>query len=139
MRHHPEDHEQRTLIAWCRWNAKTIPELALVIHIPNGGRRGKIEAARLQGLGVRAGVSDLFLPVARDGFHGLWIEMKAPGARGPTATQQEWIELMQDQGYRACVSYGYTEARSVIEDYLKSTIPCGAGLSRTAVKSSIGG
>ena len=29
-------------------------------HIPNGGKRGKAEAARLKAMGVKPGVSDIF-------------------------------------------------------------------------------
>lgn len=44
----------------------------LLIHIPNGGsRRNKFEGYRLKRQGVRPGVSDLLLPVARGGHFGL--------------------------------------------------------------------
>jgi len=32
---------------------------AFCLHVPNGGKRSKVEAAILQGLGVRAGVPDV--------------------------------------------------------------------------------
>jgi len=50
----------------------------LLHHIPNGGLRDKREGARLKASGVIAGVCDLFLPMARRGAHGLYIEMKLP-------------------------------------------------------------
>ena len=83
--------EQAALFAWARLAEKQHPELALLFHVPNGGRRDVIEAAHLKAQGVRAGVPDLCLPVARGGYHGLYIELKA--ARGRVQdTQREWID-----------------------------------------------
>jgi|GEM_PF-5137145 len=46
------------------------------ITCPNGGRRNKAEAAKLKAMGVRKGIPDLFLPIPRQGYHGLYIETK---------------------------------------------------------------
>ncbi len=51
----------------------------LTFHIPNGGRRGRVEAARLKGQGVLAGVADLCI-LGPGGFCG-WIEVKRPGEK----------------------------------------------------------
>ena len=63
--------EQEAVIAWCGWMEKQHPELKLLFHIPNGGSRNKAEAANLKAQGVKPGVPDLCLPVARCGYHGL--------------------------------------------------------------------
>ena len=52
------------------------PELKLLYHIPNGGTRDPIEAKHMKEQGVKRGVPDLHLPVARGKYHGLYIEMK---------------------------------------------------------------
>ena len=114
---HPEALEQERLITWCHDYAFFLPELDLVIHIPNGGKRNAREAAHLKRQGVRAGVSDLFLPVARRGKHGLWIEMKA-GKNRPTTAQLEWMADMKTQGYGVSVCYSCEEAQGVLLDYL---------------------
>ena len=114
---HPEAIEQERLIRWCRERAFILPLLQLLIHIPNGGKRDSREAARLKAQGVRAGVSDLFLPVARHGKHGLWIEMKVKPNK-PTTSQKEWLGEMTAQGYGAVVCYSAEEAESVLMDYL---------------------
>jgi len=75
-RRRSEATEQETLIQWCGWQQSKYPELKLIYHIPNGGSRNTLEAANLKRQGVKAGVPDLCLPVARNGFHGLYIEMK---------------------------------------------------------------
>ena len=111
--------EQEALVRWAAWEAKRTPELRLLFHVPNGGRRDKREAARLKAQGVKPGVPDLFLPVPRGGYHGLWIELKAAGGR-PSANQCEWIGDLNEQGYRAVICYGWDAAREEIGGYLKS-------------------
>ena len=59
--------EQVSLIDWCEF--KHIP----IFHIPNGGSRNVKAAKNLKRQGVKAGVPDLFVPVARRGCHGLFI------------------------------------------------------------------
>lgn len=110
--------EQIKVINWCAWNAAEKPELNLIFHIPNGGSRDKREAANLKAQGVKAGVPDLFLPVARNGCHGLFIEMKF-GKNKPTDKQKEWLHELAAQGYRCDVCYSADEAIFVIEAYLR--------------------
>lgn len=93
------------------------PELALMFHIPNGGFRNIVTAVRLKAEGVRAGVADILLPVARGGYHGLFIEMKA--AKGHiSAAQCDFINAMRKQGYAAEVCYGWELAVKYIEAYM---------------------
>lgn len=112
-----EAQEQQTLFAWAALSVGKYPELALLYHIPNGGSRNKIEAANLKRQGVKAGVPDICLPVARGGYHGLYIELKA-GRNKTTEKQQEWLTALERQGYQAVVCYGWEEAKKAIEEYL---------------------
>jgi len=94
---------------------------AMLIHIPNGGsRKNAYEGWRLKEQGVKSGVSDLNLPVARGGYFGLWIEFKAsPPNNSPVSdSQKEWIDLMQGQGYRAEVAIGEAAALKALCDYM---------------------
>lgn len=93
----------------------------LLIHIPNGGsRKNAFEGYRLKRQGVRAGVSDLLLPVARGGYFGLWIEFKAtpPNDAAVSASQQEWVDLMLAEGYQAQVCLGIDAAMCVLLEYM---------------------
>ncbi len=93
----------------------------LLVHIPNGGsRKNAFEGWRLKEQGVRAGVSDLLLPVARGGFFGLWIEFKAaaPNDAVVSESQQQWLVDMRAQGFRAEVCRGVAEALIVLQAYL---------------------
>jgi len=67
--------------------------------------------------GVLAGVSDIMLPVSRQGWHGLYIELKVKGGR-LSDSQKWWIAGVTRQGYMAVVCFGWTEAKGVIEGYL---------------------
>lgn len=93
------------------------PELALLYHIPNGGTRDAIEGRHLKQQGVKRGVPDLCLPVARGGYHGLYLEMKAETGR-PTAEQKWWGEQLLKQGYMWEVCHGWRSAVRVLELYL---------------------
>lgn len=61
---------------------------------------------------------DLCLPVAKNGYHGLYIEMKY-GRNKSTEKQEEWQKALQEQGYFVAVCYGAEEAERVIASYLQ--------------------
>ena len=105
-----EANEQCKVIQYCA--LRKIP----VFHIPNGGSRNKMEAANLKRQGVKAGVPDLFFPVAKWGYHGLFIEMKY-GKNKTTDAQDEWIRLLKKNDYLVHVCYGFDSARGVIDWY----------------------
>jgi hypothetical protein len=88
-----------------------------LLAIPNGGHRDVRTAAKLKAEGVKAGVSDLLLPLRRDGFFGLWLELKAPG-KVPTKEQHAWLRRMARAGYRAEWRDSWADAAAVIADYV---------------------
>lgn len=114
-----EAKEQKFLFQWAE-NMSVLkwPELRLMYHVPNGGSRNSIEAANLKAQGVKPGVPDVFLPVARKGFHGLYIEMKRRRGGILSKHQKEYIEALKEQGYRVEVCKGFHAAADVIEDYM---------------------
>lgn len=116
-----EDEEQIWLFSWAALNSGKWPELELMHHIPNGGMRSKSEAARFKAMGVKRGVSDVFLPVSKGGYHGLYIELKAKDGR-PEKAQKEWIAAVREQGYYAAVCYGGIEAANLVEAYMKGEV-----------------
>ena len=116
-----EAQEQVALFQWANLARQEYPELELLHHIPNGGRRDKKEAGALKRQGVKAGVPDISLPVARGGYHGLYIELKV-GRNKTSSAQNEWIEKLSRQNYFVSVCYGWLAAREVIEKYLKEKV-----------------
>lgn len=114
-----EAEQQKQLIAWCNTMSlyKGYEDLALIYHCPNGGSRNKLEAMNLKCEGVKPGVPDLFLPVARGGFFGLYIEMKW-GKNKTTDLQNKWLTELANQGYYCVVCRGFAEAREELEKYI---------------------
>lgn len=113
--------EQEKLFRWAGFAMGKYPELALLYHIPNGGSRNKIEATNLKRQGVKSGVPDLCLPVARGKYYGLYIEMKY-GKNKPTENQARWLHCLAQQGYAAAVCYSWEDAKNTLEKYLNGGI-----------------
>lgn len=114
-----EDEEQQKIIQWAELMSNAYPDLLMLYHVPNGGSRNRAEAAKLKRMGVRAGVPDLVLPVPRDGYAGLYIELKV-GENRPSKNQKNWLEKLALHGYKALVCYGGNEAIETLEQYIKS-------------------
>jgi hypothetical protein len=120
-----EHAHQKAVINWC-WHTR-LPAAAdidegekvgdYIFAVPNGSHRSKATAGKLKAEGVKAGVHDLFLPLLRQGFAGLSIELKAPGGRA-TPEQKEWLRKLRRAGYRAEICFGWTEAADTIAEYL---------------------
>ena len=118
-----EHAEQVAVIDWCMMNLRQYPELDLLFAVPNGAMLGggKIGAIRMNALkaeGLRPGVPDLFLPVARHMCHGLFIEMKTSSGR-LSENQTEYIAAVEKQGYFCAVCHGADEAIETLEWYMK--------------------
>ncbi len=124
-----ESAQQKALFCWAALAQKTYPELRWLFHVPNGGQRSAVAGARLRAEGARRGVWDIFLPVTRRRspggiWSGLWIEMKAPGLQnrkngGLTDEQFLFRNFVEENCYFTAVCYGWEEAKTVIETYLK--------------------
>ena len=119
-----EADEQKLLFEWAAWQSNAHPELRLMFHIPNGGSRNPIEGRHLKEQGVKAGVPDIFLPVACGIYNGLFIEMKRSKGGRVSDAQNEMLTGLIKQGYRCAVCHGYEEAKQVIEEYLKGEEEC---------------
>lgn len=113
-----EDTEQTMVMRWAAGQEHEWPELALLFHVPNGGFRGRKAGAQMKRLGAKPGVPDLALPVARGGFHGLFIEMKRMQDGTVSRDQREWHARLTEQGYLVSTCRGYEEAVCVLRDYL---------------------
>ena len=108
-----EAKEQEQLFKVCSY----IKGCEFMFHIPNGGYRNPKEAHFLKLDGVKPGVPDIMLPVARGMYHGLFIELKA-GKNKATKYQKMYIDYLNSAGYLAVVCYGHGSALEVIKKYL---------------------
>lgn len=112
-----EHAHQVALFCWAAAPGPFHDELQLMFAIPNGGERNKIVAANLKAEGVKADVSDIFLPVPRAHFHGFFLELKKTGGRASPG-QLRWIDSMKQLGYAAGVFVGWEAARDALLYYL---------------------
>lgn len=106
----PSEHvEQRNFISWFR---KTYPGV-LIFAIPNGGKRGKLEAMRLQSEGVVAGIPDLCIPAWR-----VYIEMKRSKGGSVSPEQKKIFAYLGLCGYTVQVCKGFEAAKMFVEDFV---------------------
>lgn len=97
--------------------------LPLIHAIPSGGARDVVTAGRLKAEGVRPGVPDVHLPVARRGYHSLYMEFKKPERQhdrtgGLSAAQIQFKVLLESEGNVVVVAYGWRHAIDVLVWYL---------------------
>ena len=114
-----EARHQQAVLKWSRQSALRArwPELALLHHIKNETRGGAAQVAVDKAMGVKKGVPDLCLPVARGGYHGLYIEMKSETGR-TSPSPDWWGEQLKKQGYCWEVCRGWQSAVKALEWYL---------------------
>jgi hypothetical protein len=103
-----------------------VPELHWIHAVPNGGSRGddqksrSIRGATMKAEGVREGVADIFFPVARYPYHGLYIEMKTPtGQIRPK--QKEFRTFALAQGYAFSFERDWKDAARLVQHYFENT------------------
>jgi len=118
FRKNEESRSQIDLMEW--WDAAHlafgVPRLCLMAF-PLQGARTPRNGARMKREGCRKGTADRLLAVERGGFHGLWIELKAPNG---TVSEEQWdfIHMANGQGYATAVVYSKGEAAQKIKGYL---------------------
>ena len=114
----PERDMQEALFQLCAWHEGEYPVLEGIYANVNGQYR----PGQRPEPGLKAGVPDVTLPAAYGGYHGLYLELKAPG-KHPRPSQREWIERLRAAGYAVRVVRSVDEAWAVILSYLDSCLP----------------
>jgi len=117
-----EAQQQAIVVKWARsmaiYQPQKYPFLGLLHASLNGVPLTVVQRSIAKGQGQLNGVCDLFLPVPRNGFNGLFIEMKSK--KGVLSDdQKEFIKNVKVCGYRAEVCYSANEAIDVLENYYK--------------------
>jgi hypothetical protein len=121
-----ERDDQAVLVAWLRdvaalrWANECIPGegFPFVISHSAGKRKGKaITAAKKQGL--RSGIPDIFIPISRGEFAGLWIELKrGTGRTTVSAAQKAWLAWLNLHGFCARICHGAEAAQQEVINYM---------------------
>lgn len=131
-----EHMEQVALFEWAERMKRAHPCLRLLHAIPNGaalvakttvganGRKTRLslQALKLRAEGLKPGVPDVCLPVARGAFHGLYIEMKRRVGGVLSDEQAQWLEDLTAEGYRTARCDGWDQARELILEYLRDDL-----------------
>lgn len=109
-------HQTALFMQMSMWLTKW-PELKWAFAVPNGGNRDPITAARLKAEGVKSGVSDVCLPIARQGYSGFYIEMKKPGGK-ESPQQKEFGAFVATQNYLYKCCTDWEDAANSVEWYM---------------------
>jgi hypothetical protein len=104
----PEDIIQRAVFQHLK--ARKAPG-TFAFHVPNGGKRRRIEASIMKGLGVTAGVPDIIAIRAGRTFA---LELKADDGR-PTAKQVATMAEMEAAGATVTIAKGLDAAIAQLE------------------------
>ena len=86
-------------------------------HVPNGGARDKVTAAKLKGHGVKRGVPDVLIfgpPPLYPSSPGAAIELKRREGGTTSPEQREWLEHLENHGWCCAVCKGWEEAREFL-------------------------
>ena len=115
----PEEIEHINLVNWFH---HTYPELADDFHHFANERKCSQQRGRiLKRMGVKKGVSDLFLAFPHNGYHGLWIELKVDSKA--SKVQLVFGERKKQRGYDFRVTYGFESSKEYILSYLINYTP----------------
>lgn len=117
---HIESAYQTQVVEWSRWafkaNPARYPHLEMLHCSLNGVKLSGTQAKIAKGQGMLSGVPDLFLPVPKNGFHGLFIEMKSE--KGRVTENQHWfLTNAESLSYKTVICYSAKEAISAIQAY----------------------
>jgi hypothetical protein len=119
-----EHSEQAMVIEWAKRHEMQYPELQWLFSSLNGifipGPRQMVYKIinHMKAEGMKKGIADLCLPVARHDYHGLFIEMKRTTGGNIRDEQSDFLEFVATQGYYGTVCHGYNEAVETLEWYL---------------------
>jgi len=116
-------HKESELQILCvNWFRLSFPHYKMLLFsIPNGGHRNLLTAVKMKREGVVAGVPDLFLSLPRNGFHGMYIEMKH-GKGKLTANQVAFIEQVTKHNYKCEVINSLDQFIREVTYYVNSSL-----------------
>ena len=110
------NHGLRFLIVVLLFNDTT--KRVAIMAVFEGVKLSKTQAGIAKAQGMLSGVPDLFLPLPRGKYHGLYIEMKH-GSNTLTENQKKFLQNAANVGFAVSVCYSAQEAIKRIEDYYK--------------------
>lgn len=120
-----ENHEQRALVRWMSYHPIVRDYFC---KNNNEGKRTEAQGHNLKLMGLRPGVSDLFVYYPSHGLSGLWLEVKRnkkyTKSERSTSTwiaQERFIENVISVGYAGSFCYGMEDGIRIIKEYLSGS------------------
>lgn len=107
---------QINCVKWFRMQYPTVT----IFSIPNGGNRNLVTAQILKAEGTLAGVADLQILRAANGYNGLFIEMKY-GKGKQNENQKLFQQKCEAENYKYVVCASFDEFKNEVEQYLGAT------------------
>lgn len=117
-----EAQEQKSLVKWLSYH------LVLRDHfckIENEGKRTLAQGFHAKLMGLRPGVSDLFIYYPTKTYHGLFLEIKRnmnyPNSARKSdswVAQENFISIVKSVGFSGQFGYGWIDSKRIIEEYL---------------------
>ncbi len=115
-----EYHEQCAIFRLAQLYSRQWPELRFLNGSLNGVRLTIGQAVKCKNTGMKSGYPDLFLPIKRGSYSGLFVELKRVKGGRVQPEQKLWAAMLTSQGYRHEFCKGCEAAWKVITDYLES-------------------
>ena len=114
-----EDSLQKLCAEWLKkaLAAAGLPQ-ELFWHVPSEGMRKPQYRAKLKLMGFRAGIPDICLALPSDGYHGLFVELKAAG-NGPEKEQKKMLLALTKMGYICFVINDFETFKNVLSFYIE--------------------
>jgi hypothetical protein len=114
--------EQLALVKWLSLHAKLKDYF---FKIDNEGKRTEKQGFMAKMLGLKPGVSDLFIFYPTKTYHGLFLEMKrnkvyskSERATPSWIAQESFLDNVKMVGYQGHFCYGWVEGKRIVEEYL---------------------
>lgn len=119
-----ENQEHKALVRWLNYH----PILKeYFCKNDNEGKRTPAQGYNLKLMGLRPGVSDIFVYYPTNTYHGLWLEVKrdkkyTPSERStPTwIAQEKFLDTVKRVGFAGFFCYGWIDGKEIIEKYLNT-------------------
>jgi hypothetical protein len=109
---------QSAVVQWATLSQGLYPDLKLLYAIPNGGHRHPAVAVKMKAEGVKPGIPDLHLPVARGGYLSLYVEMKTKD--GSVSKDQRDVHAgLRAAGHLVQVCKSIEAGVQALKDYLR--------------------
>jgi hypothetical protein len=120
--------EKNLQLAVCNYIKLQYPEAIFMTDVAAGMRLSVGQAVMASRMRSSRGLPDLFIAAARNGKHGLFVELKRAGIKiykkdGKTFADQHLyeqallLERLRSYGYEAEFAIGFDEAQKIIDKY----------------------